>query len=257
MEVAERKWPAEGYLKEGTLTEFSGIHFDEKNPYSYPEGKRLIRLMLGELRDRSDLKQIANLKAPGRGKITGRGVTHVWDYLRLRGLDISENNTSQPHLSLLITHEKIRTFFNSPNSMKPRFRNPVKQLGEDEFFEVMAQLNANFRPITKAYSGSWPFANMSQQRFASVSAKPTVDGAMNFDLRTAFPDIKGQKVKVQPQWLQAMYSMIINKHSNMEWAVGMSFPYESCKKTRQPAILDAIAASWIACQPLLDVMLKK
>jgi hypothetical protein len=63
IEVAERKCPAEGYLKEGTLTKFSGVHFDEKNPYSYPEGKRLIRLMLGELRDRSDLKKIANLSS--------------------------------------------------------------------------------------------------------------------------------------------------------------------------------------------------
>ncbi|MDB4542668.1 PD-(D/E)XK nuclease family protein [bacterium] len=256
MEVAERKWPADGYLTEGTLTEFSGVHFDEKNPYSYPEGKRLIRLMLSDLRDRSDLRQIANLKAPGRGKITGSGVTHVWDYLRLRGLDISEKHTSQPHLSLLITDEKIRAFLDSPNSMKPRFRNPVKQLGEDEFFELMAQLNANFRPITKAFSGSRPFANMSQRRFASVGAKPTLDGSMDFDLRTAFHDTEGQKVKVQPQWLRAMYSMIINKHSNMEWAVGMSFPFESCKKTRQTAILDAIAESWIACKPVLDVMLK-
>ncbi|PLW68270.1 hypothetical protein [Pseudohalioglobus lutimaris] len=37
MEIAERKWSAEAYLKEGTLTEFAGIHFDEQNPYSYGE----------------------------------------------------------------------------------------------------------------------------------------------------------------------------------------------------------------------------
>jgi hypothetical protein len=146
---------------------------------------------------------------------------------------------------------------NAPNSMKARFRNPVKNMGEEKFFDVMREINNNFLWITKTYSGSYPFANLAQRRFASMSAKPTVDGKMEFDLRTAFSEPKGQKVKVQDEWLRAMYSMIINKHSNMDWDVGMSFPYESCKKTRQPEILDAIAESWIACKPLLDKMQSK
>ena len=257
MEVAERKWPAEGYLKEGTLTEFSGIHFDDNNPYIYTEGKRLIQLMTDELRADTDLKKIANLKAPGRGKITGKRRTHVWDYIRLKGLEVSDKHTSQPHLSLLITHEHVRSFLNVPNSMKAAFRNPVKEMGEEGFFDVMREININFRRITKTYSGSYPFANLAQMRFAFMGAKPTIDGKIEFDLRTAFPGPKGQKVKVQDEWLRAMYSMIINKHSNMDWDVGMSFPYESCMKTRQPEILDAVAASWIACKPLIDVMHKK
>lgn len=139
--------------------------------------------------------------------------------------------------------------------MKAQFRNPVKEMGEEGFFEVMQEINRNFRRITKTYSGSYPFANIAQRRFASVSAKPTVDGKMDFDLRTAFAGPKGQKVKVQDEWLRAMYSMIINKRSNMDWDVGMCFPYESCKKTGQPVILDAVVESWLACKPLLDRML--
>lgn len=39
MEIAESKWSADGYLKEGTLTVFSGIPFNEDNPYNYNEAK--------------------------------------------------------------------------------------------------------------------------------------------------------------------------------------------------------------------------
>ena len=39
--VAEAKMISEEYLKEGTITEFSGISFD---PYTYLEGKRVLRL---------------------------------------------------------------------------------------------------------------------------------------------------------------------------------------------------------------------
>ena len=73
MEVAERKLPAQGYLKEGTLTEFSGIHFDENNPYNYYEGKRLIRLVMSELRYRPELRDLINSEVGGREAITGRG----------------------------------------------------------------------------------------------------------------------------------------------------------------------------------------
>jgi hypothetical protein len=43
----------------------------------------------------------------------------------------------------------------------------------------------------------------------------------------------------------------------MDFGVGISFPYESCEKIQSPVILDSIAATWFACQPLLGVMPKK
>jgi len=40
-----------------------------------------------------------------------------------------------------------------------------------------------------------------------------------------------------------------NKHSNMDFSVGVGFPYESCKKIQSPLILNSIAAAWLACLP--------
>jgi hypothetical protein len=39
-------------------------------------------------------------------------------------------------------------------------------------------------------------------------------------------------------------------------AVGATFPYRLCPATAKPEITDAIAGVWMACKPLLDVMLK-
>jgi hypothetical protein len=257
MEVAERKWAASGYLKEGTLTEFSGIHFDDDNPYNYHEAKRLIRLIMDELRQHPDLSGFINSRVSGRGAITGKGGEAVWDYVRFRGLDQKLEHTKVPHLSLVIDRREIRVFINAPNSMQGRFRRPVVDLGEDDFFEVMSHVNKNLLRVARDVTGAYPYASMTQRRFASQRAKASVDGAMSFDLRTAFPGGKMQKIKVQDQWLRALYSLITEKNSNLGWAVGMAFPYDKCAKTRKPIILDALANSWLACRPLLDEMLKK
>lgn len=257
MEVAERKWPAEGYLKEGTLTEFSGIHFDENDPYSYGEAKRLIRLMMDELRQHPDLEGLIDPKAAGRGAITGKHRPSVWDYLRLKRLGTKEKHTSHPHLTLSIGQDAVKAFVLIPNSVKPRFRRSIIDLEEGGFFKVMEEVNKNMRKVMRASPGSNPYVGMSQLRFPSRSSTAIIDGVMTFDLRTAFDGVKDQEVKMQKQWLSAIYSMIANKKSNMSLAIGVSFPYQTCRKIQKPAVLDSIAASWIACKPLLDNMPKR
>jgi hypothetical protein len=253
-EVSERKLPAQGYLKEGTLTEFSGIHFDENEPYNYPEGKRLIKLMMDSLRQQPDLSGLINSRAKGRGAITGKRRETVWDYLRLKGLDSEVSHTRVPHLSLVVDRESLKAFIAVPNSMEARYRRRLTEMGEDGFVTLMSLVNGNTRKIIRRYSGAFPYANMTQRRYASQKAKPTVDARMDFDLRTAFPDGKRQKVKHQDQWLHALYDIYCEKRSNIEWSVGVAFPYEKCAKTQSPEILDAIAESWLACVPLIDAI---
>jgi len=257
LEVAERKWPADGYLREGTLTKFSGIRFDENDPYSYGEAKRLIRLMMEELRRHSELKPLINARAAGRGAITGKSRPSVWNYLRLKRLDSEVPHTKHPHLSLAIGKEMVRVFLIVPSYVEPRFRRSIIDLEEDGFFEVVGEVNKNMRKVLRSAKGSSPYVSVSQRHFPTRSSEAIVDGVMNFDLRTAYSAGKDQKVKLQPQWLSAVYSLIANKKSNMDFGVGISFPYETCQKVQSPAILDSIAATWVACKPLLDVMPKK
>lgn len=50
MEIAEGRMAADEYLTDGTLTMFSGIDFSDKNPYTYLEAKRVLKLLMEELR---------------------------------------------------------------------------------------------------------------------------------------------------------------------------------------------------------------
>ncbi|MBL4809876.1 MAG: hypothetical protein JKY43_07460, partial [Phycisphaerales bacterium] len=52
MEIFESRMIADEYSIRGTLTMFDGLRFDSKNPYTYREGKRLIRLLGDELQQR-------------------------------------------------------------------------------------------------------------------------------------------------------------------------------------------------------------
>ncbi len=46
---------ARDYAIRGTITMFDGICFDEDNPYTHAEAKRLIRLLGDELQSRPEL----------------------------------------------------------------------------------------------------------------------------------------------------------------------------------------------------------
>jgi hypothetical protein len=77
MEILEQKMVRDNYLREGTLTVFSGIPFGTEEPYNYFEAKRLLRLAMDELRKRGDLKKQLRMdsESKGRSAITGRAGT--------------------------------------------------------------------------------------------------------------------------------------------------------------------------------------
>jgi organic hydroperoxide reductase OsmC/OhrA len=59
MRAFEQKMLSRDYQIRGTITVFDGLRFDDKDPYSYREAKRLLRLMGDLLQDRKDLQKIA------------------------------------------------------------------------------------------------------------------------------------------------------------------------------------------------------
>jgi hypothetical protein len=86
MESAEARWSDEGYLKEGTLTEFTGYPFGPELQVTYREAKRVQGLAMDEFRKMKSLeKEIhANLSGAGRSAITGTKTDSVWDYIPLK-----------------------------------------------------------------------------------------------------------------------------------------------------------------------------
>jgi len=261
MEIWEGKMVAKdkAYLTNGAVTVFSGIPFGDEEPYNYSEAKRLLNLAMDELRNRKDLEQHLKMNpdGAGRGAITGKSGKSVWDLLPIKGLKKDEAFTRLPHLTLSLEHDRMTVIMIVPSSIRPVFRRNLVQLGYEGFFELMGKVNQNLKKVLRSAPGAAPWIIVLQRRYPSQRSDAIIDAMLQYDLRTAFPDnANKQVVKTQSQWLMATYNALEDKKSNLQLAVGAIFPYKSCKVQKNPEILNYIADTWLACKPLLKVMMK-
>jgi hypothetical protein len=256
-EVAENHWVEEGYLTEGTLTTFAGIPFGNGEPYNYPEAKRVLRLAMEQLGERKDLRKTLGMdhRGLGRGAITGRDASSVWDYLPLKGLKRNEPFTRQSHLTLYINAERLGAIVTIPHGVRPVLRRNLVELGVDGFRDLLEKVNRGLLRALRGAKGGAPWVEIVQRRYPSQRAVPIYDARIEFDLRTAFPSgLAGSKIRPQPQWLKATYDALSRKRSNLQVAVGAVFPYRHCTATRDAKILETVAEVWLACSPLLRAM---
>ena len=257
LEVSDSRWSEEGYLKEGTLTKFSGISFRADEPYSYLEAKRILKLAMEELRNKKELIRVLGMvpELLGRSSITGKEGDAVWDYLSLKGANTDKTFTNNPHLTLGIASDRLSAIITIPHRIKTVSRKNLVDLGSDGFQQLIEEVNTRLLKALASAKGAAPWCTVVQRRYPSQRSPPIIDASIEYDLRTAFSQrYKNGKVKDQPQWLQATYDALSHKKSNLQVSVGALFPYRLCLATAKPEIIDTIAEVWIACKPLLDVM---
>ncbi len=255
MEVLETKLPNEGYLKEGTLTIFTGIPFGQDTPYTYSEAKRLLQLAMEELRHRKDLQRKLKIdpEKKGRPAITGKDLSSVWDYLSLAEARSAKNFTEYPHFTLSIQRDRIFVLVTIPHGIRREYRRNLLRNGREEFFNVLQKVQTNLKKALGKVEGASPWIEIIQRHYPSQRSAPIIDATLQFDLRTAFPRSGrwGKTVKVQPQWLEAVYEALSKKRANIQLAVGAIFPYARCKAVNSSEILDHMAGVWVACRPIV------
>ena len=259
MEILESDLIEQGTLKEGAVTTFSGIPFDSENPYSYLEAKRLLKLAMDKLRGNAKLKRELRMDpiAPGRGAITGSEGVAVWDFLRLKHAKGAQSFTQYPHLTLAIERDRLLAIVTIPNSVRADFRGRLLNLGLDGFGALLSGVNTRLIKVLRGDNGAAPRVVVVQRRYMTQSSPAIYDATLEFDLRTAFPTSRGRGkriVKAQPQWLGATFNALSKKRSNLQIAIGASFPYTRSSTVHERTILDRIATTWIACKPLLTAM---
>lgn len=254
MEIFEEKSIDNAYEVRGTITMFNGLRFDDDHPFHYREAKRLIRLLGDELQSRSDLHEELGIDPEGarRPAITNDG--GVWDFLPLlvaRGYDFIRF----PHLTLALQPKQAVAAATVPNGVSGGFRTRLRDLGEQGFLELMAELEKNLRPVIKQSKGSRSVFYATQRHYKSQRSKPIVDGRVEADLRTCVQS-KGSDVKYQPEWMAAIYNVLTRKKSNIQCGIEVRLDYE-CPVVRSPDAVDLIAESWKAVTPLLDFVLSE
>lgn len=257
MEIAERKKSDDGYLQEHTLTTFSGIPFGSDDPYHYHEAKRVLRLLMEELRERPGLRSLGvPPNAKGRTAITGRAKAAVWDFLPLKMASSKDGApfTSAPHLTMNIQRDRISAQMTVPNGIQGVLRRSLVELKIEGFTDLLVQCGRKLRKVAKKSEGAFPNTYLLQRHFRSQRSHPIRDAVINIDLRTAMAK-RGKpmdKVKAQPEWLEALYTLYANKRSNMQLGIGVEFPFSEA--TRAVDVVDLVEETWLGCKPLLDVL---
>ncbi|MBI3197674.1 MAG: hypothetical protein HYZ40_09215 [Rhodospirillales bacterium] len=254
LEVSEARMIMDQQFVRGALTRFSGVPFSDDHPYTYLEAKRILRLVLDELRGRKDLRDRLGVDpdAPGRGAITGSRGDLVWDYLSLRG-DTKKGFTARPHLSLGVSRRGLGVMVTIPDKVEGRARRALREIEEPEFAKLLVRVVANLKPLLRAEPGAVPILHAQQRRWRHRRAKADMDAEIRFDLRT-IPGAKGQPKK-QPLWLTAAYGAFVDKHgSNYEFQIGVAFDYAKCPGLRKASAVDLIARAWLGCKPFIDLV---
>lgn len=260
LEVAEARGAADGYLKEGALTVFSGIPFDAENPYTYAQGKRILGLLRGELLKHKGLQRKLHINAEcqGRGAITGSKANRVWDFISLvvptSGGKVQKAVafTKQPHLTLGIGSDAFGISLTLPNSVPARFRNGVLGADRRHFEELIAEATQGITKVLRASRGAVPRITVVQRHYLTQRSLPTVDASLQFDPRTAvYGGSRRSRTRTQPEWLQATYEALRSRRSNLQFQIGAEFPYAKCPEVRTAEICDLAAGVWLACRPII------
>jgi len=257
MEVTEGKLVGSGYLREGTLTVFSGIPFGKDYPYNYREAKRLLHLCMEQLKGRANLRGRLEMdpKAEGRPAITGTEEMSVWDFLRLFQARGESSFTKCPHLTLSIQQERIFACVTVPNGIRAEYRRRLLGRGLEHFVNLCTEVQGRLKKVLRNANGAVPWVHLVQRRYPTQRSIPIVDASLQFDLRTtgALPVAPRRRktVKTQREWIEAAYKGLANRNSNLQFAIGVVFPYARCRAVGTPQILEYVAEVWLSCRPLI------
>lgn len=256
MQAFENHMIARDYSIRGTITMFDGLHFDDDDPYTYREGRRLIRLLGDQLQNRKDLHTKLRVDPNGarRPAITGRGGSGVWDFLPLRVARGASMFTQYPHLTIGINESFASASITVPNGVRTRIRNRLYKCDHDTFCQLMRDIFDRLEPLRKKSKQLRVVAYALQRHYRSQRSMGIEDGRIRADLRTLVRQKSSEGVKFQPQWIEAIHALLANKRSNIQFGISAEFSYD-CPIIRSAKASDLFAEAWIGMTPLLDLLL--
>ena len=255
--VLENNMVERKYLKEGSITEFTGVHFDDENPYSYLEGKRQLRLLVNKIKQNKILQEELNvdLSKKGRGGIKKAG--NLWDYLTFNtGVD-DKSFTDEPHLTIGMNDEFIEGDLTIPYRIKGNTKRNFYNLSWEEFKNIIHKIVLNYNNSFGTSEGFKPQIVLAQRRYPSQSSPAIHDARLEFDIRTAFKDISSKlkpTQKKQEEWLRLVFEINNNKKSNIQFQVGADFFYNKHTLVKNKDADQVVCKSFLACKPLIDYL---
>lgn len=253
--VLENNMVEDEYLTEGSITEFTGIHFDDDNPYSYREGKRQLKLLVNKVRKNKILSDELNvdLSAKGRSGIKKEG--NLWDYLTFNTGIKEKSFTDEPHLTIGMSDKFIEADFTIPYRIKGRTKKNFYDLSWKNFRNIVHQIAVNYDESFGISEGFKPQIVLGQRRYPSQSSPAIHDARLEMDIRTAFKDISSKlkpTQKQQEEWLKVVFEINNNKKSNLQFQVGGRFYFNKHSLVNNKDADQILVKSFLACKPLIE-----
>ena len=239
-------------MVEGSLTMFSGITFSEAEPYTYLEAKRVLKLLVDELRQdhRLPAQLGADTGADGRPAITGREQDSVWDLIPLKAA-AGHVHTSFPHLTLSIERNRVRVQLTLPNSLQTALRQRI--YGDPETFgKVVESFGKNAEKLVSRDSGARPFIEVVQRHYRSQRSVPTIDASIRADPRTFTGS--NSEIKRQAEWINAIYGALSRPKSNLQLGIGFDFLYGKSTTVNTHEFSRTVSDAWLSARPALVAM---
>lgn len=242
LNVAENKMVKEGYLKEGTITEFTGIPFGESYDFTYLEGKRVLKLLMNKLRQNPELEKLGlDLTHPGRAAIT-KGKA-LWDFIPFKS--DNTNFTHAPHCTIGLGDDRMTAMITIPDKIKGDFKKKLKKLSFEQFHSLIKEITINIAKNIDFNEGCQPVIRIVQRHYTSQRSQPIEDGIMQFDLRTVL-DQPNSTIKPQIEWLKSAFELLQNKNSNIQFQIGCMFFYDKCIKLKTKDCDHIFTKIWFA-----------
>ena len=131
----------------------------------------------------------------------------------------------------------------------------LKKKGAEGFCDLLSELEARLAPIISICKQAQPIIYILQRHYKTMKSRPRVDCRMTADLRTIRKSKKAS-VRYQPEWINAIYPILVNKRANIQLGVGARFSYD-CPVIQSKKCMGLFAKTWIAMKPLLDFVLSE
>lgn len=254
-EVLEAQLVREDALGKRAITQFNGIHFNAADPFSYAEAKRLLKLLREQLlSEKSSLKILGVKDAEvGRSSITDQPV--LWDFLAINANRAGRNFTSHPHFTFAIGSSNASAMVTVPNAVKGNIYRQLKNASAVEFADALDSFQKKLSRETKGIDGIRPTIRIMQRHYRTQRSKATIDGILDFDLRTANSNGNRRNTpKYQPEWVAMALPILKYKRSNIQFQIGCEFEYGQCKKLRYTDSHLLFLKSWIASRKFFTAL---
>lgn len=237
------------------IIDFSGIPFKTFEDFDFRLAKRVLRSLIECLdEDKKFLSAIGFSKGqvPRHRKSIDNGL-QPWDFFS--PVSHERSHKESHHFTVSIGQERLNAMLTVPNGSTFRgFRKHLKQ-DEDSAFESLIEQflkDLERRGVLKA--GGKPCIWIGQRRYKGRKTLFSIDGEMSFDIRT----LKGQPrqgaippIRAQPEWLNLCKSLILGKKGNVQFQIGVWFPYRQCNDVHTPKAADLVKASFESLMPFV------